>query len=538
MSTNTSGPGPGHPLSGGGSGQRSRHVDGLMPRDVHPDIFFAAVETTRMPMIVTDPHRDDNPIIFCNAAFERMTGYTIDEIVGTNCRFLQGPETDRATVTRVREAIAARRELAVELLNYRKDGSTFWNALYVSPVFDEAGELLYFFGSQLDISRRREAEEALLQAQKMEAVGRLTGGVAHDFNNILQVILGYVDVLETRVDPADRLSMRAVEAIGAAAARGATLTQHLLAFARRQELRDRLLNLHTLVVGLETLLQRKLGDTVALDLRFDPDLWNARLDPVQMEMALINLATNAREAMGGTGRLEITAANRVSSDAQPLADGLAPGEYVELTVTDQGPGIPAEMLRRVFDPFFSTKDVGQGSGLGLSMVYGFMRQSGGAVVAENCAGGGARFRLFFPRATGRVEDDAANLAHSAGRGEHVLLVEDDPAVGTLSQTTLEALGYRVTRVDGPRAALGRLAEGCDVQIVFSDVVMPGGMNGVTLARKIRARHPGLPVLLTSGYSDAALDPGADGFEVLRKPYRRAELALRLRTLLDGPNGTS
>jgi PAS domain S-box-containing protein len=178
------------------------------PHDAPHDIFFAAVKTTRMPMIVTDPKRPDNPIIFCNEAFTFMTGYEEHEIVGSNCRFLQGPETDRDIIDQLRAAIAKREEIAVEVLNYRKNGSTFWNALFVSPVFDESGELLYFFGSQLDISRRREAEEALHEAQKMEAVGKLTGGIAHDFNNLLQVILGYVDILEAKIDASDRGARR------------------------------------------------------------------------------------------------------------------------------------------------------------------------------------------------------------------------------------------------------------------------------------------------------------------------------------------
>ncbi|MFC6049794.1 PAS domain-containing protein, partial [Methylobacterium hispanicum] len=215
-------------------------VDEGRPSDVedpHGDIFFAAVETTRMPMIVTDPRQPDNPIIFANRAFLAMTGYAPEELVGRNCRFLQGPETDRETIAEVRQAIAERREFATEILNYRKNGSTFWNALFVSPVYNAAGELVYFFGSQLDVSRRRDAEDALGQAQKMEALGQLTGGIAHDFNNLLQVIVGYVDILASGLaDPgADtgRLT-RATENIRQAAERATTLTQQLLAFARRQ----------------------------------------------------------------------------------------------------------------------------------------------------------------------------------------------------------------------------------------------------------------------------------------------------------------
>ena len=415
---------PGDPMVPGQLKVPPVHLDdAAAPEVARHDIFFAAVETTRMPMVVTDPHQDDNPIIFCNPAFAKMTGYRPEEIVGQNCRFLQGPESDRAVVAQVREAIAREEQVSVELLNYRKNGSTFWNALFVSPVFGPDGKLLYFFASQLDISRRKEAEEALHQAQKMEAVGKLTGGIAHDFNNLLQVVLGYVDLLENRIDAGDRTARRAIDAIGAAANRGATLTQQLLAFARRQELRDRLLNLNTLVVDFGPVIDRNLGEHVDFRRELSDDLWNSRIDPVQAEMALLNLLSNARDAMDDTGLVTIGTENVVSTAEAPLAVGLEPGEYVALSVADTGRGIDTGDLDKIFDPFFSTKGVGKGTGLGLSMVYGFMRQSGGGVAAANLPDGGARFTLYFPRARhGRAGACAADpgrrrrRAYPDGRG--------------------------------------------------------------------------------------------------------------------------
>ncbi|RZM34646.1 MAG: PAS domain-containing protein, partial [Sphingomonas sp.] len=283
----------------------------IAPADASSDIFFAAVRTTRMPMVVTDPHRPDNPIIFCNDAFSFMTGYSQDEILGYNCRFLQGPETDRTVVGELRAAIAKREEVSVEMLNYRKNGSTFWNALYVSPVFGDDGELRYFFASQLDISRRREAEEALHEAQRMEAVGKLTGGIAHDFNNLLQVIQGYADILDARIDASDRSARRAVDAISTSASRAATLTQQLLAFARKQELRDRLMNLNQLLGDFRPILDRSIGSGITLKRDLATDLWNCRVDPVQAEMALLNIIANARDALDGTGEITITTRNAV-----------------------------------------------------------------------------------------------------------------------------------------------------------------------------------------------------------------------------------
>ena len=400
------------------------------PHAARHDIFFAAVKTTRMPMTVTDPHQPDNPIIFCNDAFTFMTGYTEDEIVGSNCRFLQGPETDRQVVGQVAAAIEAREELAVEILNYRKNGSTFWNALFVSPVFGDDGELLYYFGSQLDISRRREAEEALHEAQKMEAVGKLTGGIAHDFNNLLQVVLGYVDILEARVADTDRPARRAVEAIAQAATRGATLTQQLLAFARKQELRDRLLNFNSLIDGFRPVIDRAAGDAITLKRDLKETLWNCRVDPVQAEMALLNIVSNARDALessgNGGGTITIATNNTVLPDGDDAANAkLDPGEYAVVTISDDGPGIDPAIVDKVFDPFFTTKEMGKGTGLGLAMVYGFMRQSGGLATVRNRDGGGACFSLYFPRASGGIAAKPTPMQpRPAGGRERVLMVED------------------------------------------------------------------------------------------------------------------
>ena len=511
--------------------------DRTAPAHARHDIFFAAVETTRMPMTVTDPHQPDNPIIFCNAAFEKMTGYRMDEIVGRNCRFLQGEETDRAVIDQVRQAIAKREEVAVEVLNYRKNGSSFWNALFVSPVLGEAGELLFYFGSQLDISRRKEAEDALHQAQKMEAVGKLTGGIAHDFNNLLQVILGYVDMLDARIDAGDRPARRAVEAIGMAAGRGATLTQQLLAFARKQELRDRLLNLNTLIGDFAPIIDRNLGDGVTFRRAFADDLWNARVDPVQVEMALLNILSNARDAMEGQGVVTVETTNIVGTADQPIPGGLEPGEYVRVAVTDTGGGIAEDAFGKIFDPFYSTKEVGKGTGLGLSMVYGFMRQSGGAVVAEN-AGGGARFSLYFPRARGIADSAPVQLRQSGGDGERILMVEDQPQVAELGQAILADLGYTVVHVPSATQALDLLRSGERFRLLFTDIIMPGGMTGVALAEIARREFPDMAILLTTGYSDQALDDASQSFELVRKPYRRQELAQRLRQLLEGATGIS
>ena len=503
------------------------------------DIFFAAVKTTRMPMIVTDPNRPDNPIVFCNDAFSFMTGYSEQEILGGNCRFLQGPETDREVVRQVRAAIERREEIAVEILNYRKNGSTFWNALFVSPVYGDDGKLLYFFGSQLDISRRREAEDALHEAQKMEAVGKLTGGIAHDFNNLLQVILGYVDILESRVSDADRAGKRAVEAIGSAATRGSTLTQQLLAFARKQELRDRLLNFNSLLGDFRPVMQRTAGDAVAVKYRLDDNLWNCRIDPVQAEMALLNVVANARDAVntGGGGTVTLATRNvRLPGDHEAAGRRLPEGDYVLVSVIDDGPGFDQAVLDKVFDPFFTTKEMGKGTGLGLAMVYGFAKQSSGLAVAGNREEGGAQVDLFFPRAAGMMERKPTPMQPrvDTGGAERVLMVEDQRDVADLGRAMLSDLGYDVTVVHSAREALDQLEQDSDYSLLFTDILMPGGMNGVALANRAKREYPRVAILLTTGFADEAIDDGAKSYELIRKPYRRADLNERIRAVLDNP----
>ena len=529
-------PGPNTPVTGSGA-------SGVV--DQHHDIFFAAVETTRMPMIVTDPHQPDNPIIFANRAFIRMTGYSADELIGSNCRFLQGRDTDRDTISEVRDAIREHREFATEILNYRKDGSSFWNALFVSPVFNRSGDLVYFFGSQLDVSRRRDAEESLHQAQKMESLGQLTGGIAHDFNNLLQVVSGHNEVMLALLDHStlDVSRMRrAGEAVRAATDRAAKLTHQLLAFSRKQRLEGRLLNLNGLVESMGEMAGRTLGDDVVLKSVLAPDLWTTRIDPTQAEVALLNVLINARDAMPGGGSVTVRTENLLIEDEDTaLYKTVPPGAYVVISVTDTGLGMPPEILARVMEPFFTTKDEGKGTGLGLAMVYGFAKQSGGSVKIYSEVGHGTTVRLLFPASDQKAEDEHKPSIRAADRHgtETVLVVDDRPDVAATAGIILEDFGYRVTVVDGPRAALDILDGEGRIDLLFTDLIMPGGMNGVMLARAARERQPKIKVLLTTGYAEASMertDAGGTEFEIINKPYKRMELARRVRRVIDGPTG--
>ncbi|WP_433691534.1 histidine kinase famiy protein [Herbaspirillum seropedicae] len=545
---------PTNPSQAPAQGASDRYTDAGVRNDLAKvavgndinDIFFAAVEMTRMPMIVSDPNRPDNPIVFVNNAFINMTGYSSAEVVGKNCRFLQGPETDRSVVAEVRRAVAERREIATELLNYRKNGSTFWNALFISPVYDQQGNLKYFFSSQLDISRRRDAEQALGQARKMEALGQLTGGIAHDFNNLLQVITGYLDMinLALRSDKPDLARVaRSADSIRKASGKAAMLTQQLLAFARKQRLEGRTINLNSLTEGFTDLVSRTLGGDITVQTELARGLWNCRLDPTQMEVALLNVLINARDAMNGRGRVRIRTANEDLADPDRAVQlGLKEGLYVSIAVTDDGPGIAPDILPRVMDPFFTTKDEGKGTGLGLSMVYGFVKQSGGSVRITSGAEGGTTVTIYFPATQDQVGGgfEYDNRSQSQGGEEHILVVDDRLEVAELAQTMLESLGYRVSMVNSPAEALQLIRSGRPVDLLFTDLIMPGSMNGVVLAREAKRMLPTIKVLLTTGYASESLERhGADGeFPVLDKPYRHDELARKIRIVLDGATGVS
>lgn len=509
------------------------------------DMFFAAVQTTRMPMIVTDPGRDDNPIIFANRAFLEMTGYEAGEIMGRNCRFLQGPETERTVVDAIREAIEKRVDIATEVLNYRKDGSSFWNALFISPIFNERGDLIYFFASQLDVSRRRDAEDALRQAQKMEALGQLTGGIAHDFNNLLQVMGGYMGLVASETDKAQPDLSRIRRSVGhaqTAVDRASTLTKQLLAFARKQKLHGRVLNLNHLLDDVVPIIERTFGAEVTVEYDLEEHLRNCRIDPTQAEVALLNIFMNARDALIGRKRphVFIETRNVHVSDINLSFDGLLPGSYVSISITDNGIGMPASIRDRVMDPFFTTKEEGKGSGLGLSMVYGFARQSGGAARIYTEEGEGTTLRLYFPvDEASPIQEKPVKLVERSSGTERILIVEDRPDVAELAKMVLENYGYDADMVLNAREALKLIEAGERYDLLFTDLIMPGGMNGVMLAREVRRLQPQIKVLLTTGYAENSIertDIGGSEFDVISKPCQPHDLARRVRQVLDGHTG--
>lgn len=499
--------------------------------DERGNIFFAAVEMTRMPMVLTDPNQPDNPIAFVNNAFLDLTGYREADVVGRNCRMLQGPDTDPRTVDEVRQALAEQRAVAVDILNYKADGTAFWNALFIGPVFDKQGKLLYYFSSQMDVTQRRMSQDASVQAQKMEAIGQLTAGLAHDFNNLLQVINGNLELALKALDER-HAGTQPIQRAQRAALRAAKLTEQLLTFARKQRLEPKRVNLNALVVEFSEMLVRTLGDKVDLRLDLKPGLPSCMLDPTHLEMALLNVLINARDAMPQGGVVHVATAV-VRDEARAAPHHAPPGAYVALCVTDQGEGMSPEVLRRATEPFFTTK--GPGTGLGLAMVHGFVQQSHGRLDIESEPGKGTRVRMTFPASEAAPRAPADGTAgHGDGSGrQRILLVEDNDDVRELAESVLRLSGYAVLPASSGEHALALLGQDEEVDLLFTDVIMPGGMNGLQLVEKVREKWPALPVLLTTGYMNELPNQGGNrpSLDILAKPYKHGELLERVRGAL-------
>jgi PAS domain S-box-containing protein len=469
-------------------------------------------------------------------------GYAPEEMIGRCFTDFLHPD-DRACS--LEEAEAIRRGVtsgSYENRHLHKDGHIVY--MMWSSVWSEQDQLFYAVARDVTRrhaleTRRRELEERLHQSQRLESVGQLTGGVAHDFNNLLTVILGNAKLLEDKLR-GDAELRRVVETTHIAAQRGAELTQRLLTFSRRQSLEPRRLDPNRLMRGVEALMRRLLGERIEIRLDLDPAPWPIHVDPLQLESAVINLGVNARDAMPGGGELTIrtTHWHLNHSIADPAAgEEIGAGEYVAISVRDGGTGMTPEVLARVFEPFYTTKEKGKGSGLGLSMVYGFVRQSGGHVLIDTAPGRGTTVTLLFPRDAGELSEERPNEAAGAtlaqGGGEIVLLAEDNELVRVYTAELLRKLGYRVIEAEDGPDALAALKRHSDIALLLSDMMMPGGMTGVELARAARQARPGLRVLLTSGYvdEDGRQDATAEDLRVLRKPYHGAQLAQALREVL-------
>jgi PAS domain S-box-containing protein len=428
---------------------------------------------------------------------------------------------------------------AIEYRIHRPDGQVRIVSVEGQPVTDAAGVVTKLTGTVQDITERRKTERQLVQAQKMESVGQLTGGLAHDFNNILGAVIGHLDLAESDAAP-DSPAAEHLHVALDAALRGAELVKRLLAFSRRQVLYPKPTDLRAVLANLLPLVEHTLGEHIRIATRFPDRLWTATADVAELEAAILNLIVNARDAMPNGGTLTIEAANSVVSTALATSSGeLLPGDYAVISVADTGCGMPPEVLARVFEPFFTTKGPVAGSGLGLSMVFGTVQQLGGTVHLYSEVGQGTTVRLYLPRAELPQEprrQPAAAAQPLPGGEERILLVEDNVQIRAVGTQILRGLGYRVTVAENADAALGHLENGEQFDLLFTDIVMPGQLDGITLARELRARDPVARILFTSGFSSPAVLQeqifSLGGAELIAKPYRKSDLAMLVRGLLN------
>jgi PAS domain S-box-containing protein len=478
-------------------------------------------------------------VVSWNRGAERIKGYAAGEIIGHHFSRFYTENDCQKGLPLVALATAERTgKYEAEGTRIRKDGSTFVASVVINAIRDPSGELLGFAKITRDITQKKAVEDQLRQAQKMEAVGQLTGGVAHDFNNLLTVIMGNLEYLE-RILPSPQPTERIISAALRAASRAAILTQRLLVFSRRSPLVPEVLSVNKLVAGLSDLMRRTLGEAVFIETVLAGGLWPTLADANQLENALINLAINARDAMPDGGKLTIETANTHLDEAYArMHDEVQPGQYVGILVTDTGIGMSAETVSRAFEPFFTTKELGQGTGLGLSQVYGFIKQSGGHLKIYSEIGEGTTVKLYLPRYRGSEDVSDADVATrdvSRGQGELVLVVEDDPDVRDYTVEMVSELGYSVLSAPDGATALRLLDSNREVALLFTDVGLPGGMNGRQLADQAQRRRPRLKILYTTGYARNAivhqgrLDPGV---EVIFKPFSYSDLATKLRQVLD------
>ncbi len=491
------------------------------------DRAIAEVDTG---VLITDARQNDNPIVYANKAMERITGYTEAEMLGRNPSFLQGKDHDQPALDHIRSAIQEGVTVQETLRNFRKDGSKFVSQIVISPIQDENGEVTHFIGVQSDVTERLQTEDQLRQSQKIEAIGQLTGGITHDFNNLLTVVLANCELLANRFQD-DEFASDLLNDVIAAAESGSSLTRQMMGFARQSPLEPKVLDLNTLVEDMTDMLVRSLGETIEVRRKLATDLGMTYADPGQIQNAILNLAINARDAMPNGGRLTIETARMVVDETLASEGlGLEPGRYIRLTVSDDGTGMSADVRERVVEPFFTTKEPGKGTGLGLSMVHGFAKQSGGNLEIYSELRHGTSVNLYLPAAgTAEAEtSDAIRTSHERAVGSQtVLVVEDDARVRNVTVTRLEHLGYRVIEAESGKKALDILANSDDVDIVFSDLVMPGGMSGAELCAEVEETYPHIKRLITSGYAEVGA-ASSDGTVWLRKPYTLNEMSMVFR----------
>ena len=489
-----------------------------------------AIDSSPVSVVITDAKAS---IEFVNRKFTEVTGYSADEVRGRNPRLLKTGETSAEEYRRLWATVSGGGIWQGVFHNRRKDGGTFWEFATISPVMGEDGVIRNYIAVKEDLTEKRALESQLRQAQKMESLGALAGGVAHDFNNLLTVIGGHCELLALS-EPITPDAASSIADIRSAAERAAALTKRLLQFGRKHPMLLRRVELGEVVRDSGRMLGRLLGENYELEFSMPAEPLPLSADPAMLEQVLMNLVLNARDAMPSGGRIRVEISEAARTLALPPGVEPAPQGWALLSVTDSGCGIPPADRQRIFEPFFTTKEIGKGTGLGLSVVDGIVRQHRGWVAVDDAAGGGAVFNVYLPRGSEPAAAAPAPDASAPARGtERILYVEDDEALRALTARVLRGYGYDVTEAESGPAGLARWSERTrPFALLLTDMVMPGGMTGAELGRRLRADAPGLRVLVTSGYHRELPPAGGDEFAFLGKPFAYAALARALRAALD------
>ncbi len=487
-----------------------------------------------------------------NSGAQRIKGYAADEIIGQHfSRFYTEEDRAAGLPAKVLRQAAETGRFEAEGFRVRKDGTKFWASVVIDPIRDADGKLRGFAKVTRDITERmeaqrklKEAEERLAASQKLDAIGQLSGGIAHDFNNLLMIVLGNLETIQRHIHQGAQnpALVRAVNNAMRGAQRASSLTSRLLAFSRRQALDPKPLNVNRFLAGLVDFLQRTLGEQIEIEIVGSAGLWQVEVDLGHFEAALVNLAINARDAMPQGGKLTIEAENSfVDDEYSRMNPEISPGRYVAISVSDTGSGMSAETLAHAFEPFFTTKDIGRGTGLGLSQVYGFVKQSGGNIKIYSELGQGTTVKMYFPRYAGSETDQDEFQEEGVFRGEQtetILVVEDDDDLRTYLVDILRSLDYRVlVASNGPSAIKILSSDARKIDLLLTDIVMPG-VNGRQVADEAQSLRPGIKVLYMTGYSrNAVIHQGRldEGVDMLQKPVSQAELAHRIRLILDRRN---
>jgi PAS domain S-box-containing protein len=496
--------------------------------------LITAIEQSAESVIITDV---TGTILYVNPAFERITGYSRTEAAGQTMRILKSGKQDAAFYQNLWATLSAGQAWHGRFVNRKKDGSLYTDEATITPVRDERGAVISYVSVQRDVTRELHLEDQFHQAQKMEAVGRLTAGVAHDFNNLLTAINGFAELMQVSLPPADPHHELAGKILSSGQ-KAADLVRQLLAFSRKQIIAPRVLNLNAVVGDMDTILRRVIGEDIELITELEPDLWLVKVDPTQIEQVVVNLAVNARDAMPGGGRLTIETANVVLDEDYVGGHlGVQPGEHVLLAVSDTGLGMSDEVKAHIFEPFFTTKERGKGTGLGLATVFGIVKQSGGNIWVYSEEGHGTVFKIYLPRAVDVAEPPAMPEAKEevwAG-SETILLVEDDEDVREVARAVLQSHGYTVLEAHtGPEALQISLQHPGPIHLLLTDVIMPG-MSGTALVQDLMQTRGTLKVLFMSGYADDAIVHHGvldSGVAFLPKPFSPRALARKVRAVLD------